>query len=83
MLLASAGCVGGCIATLAVCGLMNSLGITYVPPNTSDHVPLLVDFVAGWVVIVFLALLLLAAGAAYIPSASASRTRIVDALGHV
>jgi putative ABC transport system permease protein len=83
MLLASGGCGAGCAVTVAVCCLMNLLGITYVPPNTSDRVPLLVDFVAGWVLIVFFSLLLLAAGAAYIPSASASRTRIVDALGHV
>jgi putative ABC transport system permease protein len=83
MVLAAAGCAAGCAVTLAVCGVVSLLGITYVPPNTSDHVPLLVDFVFGWVVVVFFSLLLLAAGAAYIPSAGASRTRIVDALGHV
>jgi putative ABC transport system permease protein len=83
MLLAAAGCVAGCVVTIAVCGVVKVLGISYVPPNTSDHVPLLVDFVFGWVVVVFFSLLLLAAGAAYIPSAGASRTRIVDALGHV
>jgi putative ABC transport system permease protein len=62
---------------------MNILGITYVPPNTSDRVPLLVDFVFAWVAAVFVVLIVLAVGAAYLPSSSASRTRIVDALGHV
>lgn len=83
MMLAAAGCAAGCVLTVAVCGLMSVLNISYVPPNTSDHVPLLVDFVFGWVAFAFFSLLILAAGAAYIPSAGASRTRIVDALGHV
>lgn len=83
MLLAAAGCAAGCAVTVLACWVVNLLNISYVPPNTSDHVPLLVDFVLGWVVGVFFLLLLLAAGAAYIPSAGASRTRIVDALGHV
>jgi putative ABC transport system permease protein len=83
VLLAAGGCGAGCIVTLVVCGLMNMLGITYVPPNTSDHVPLLVDFVFPWVAGVFGVLIMLAVGAAYLPSSSASRTRIVDALGHV
>jgi putative ABC transport system permease protein len=83
MLLAAAGCAAGCAVTIAVCGVVSVLGITYVPPNTSDHVPLLVDFVFGWVAVVFISLLVLATSAAYIPSAGASRTRIVDALGHV
>jgi len=83
MLLAGAGCAAGCFVTVGVCGLMNILGITYVPPNTSDHVPLLVDFVFAWVTAVFVVLIVLAVGAAYLPSSSASRTRIVDALGHV
>jgi putative ABC transport system permease protein len=83
MLLASGGCAAGCAVTLVACWVMNLLGITYVPPNSSDHVPLLLDFVVGWVLVVFFSLLALAAGAAYFPSAGASRTRIVDALGHV
>jgi putative ABC transport system permease protein len=83
MVLAALGSALGLVVSIAVGFAINAAGLNYVPPNTSDTVPLLVDFVYGRMAAAFLCLVLMAVAAAYLPSAGASRRRIVDALGHV
>jgi putative ABC transport system permease protein len=83
MALAVVGSVAGFAITIAVAIGMNAAGLNYMPPSTSDKVPLLVDLVYGRMAAAFLGLLFLAVAASYVPSAGAARKPIVDALGHV
>ncbi|MFL6676286.1 MAG: ABC transporter permease [Massilia sp.] len=79
---ALAGCgIGfGLVLTVAVAALVNRAGISYVPPNSSYSVALLVDLdwtrIAGVAAVV----LVLAVAAAVLPSYRAARRGIVDAL---
>lgn len=83
VILAALGSLLGLAATVVVAIAVNAAGLSYVPPNTSDQVPLLVDFVYSRMAATLMALVSLAVAAAYLPSAGASHKRIVDALGHV
>lgn len=83
MSLACIGGAAGLIVTIAIAQLVNMTGIQYVPPNTSDRVPLLVDLVMGRIALTFLFLVALATVSACLPSLRAARMQIVDALGHV
>lgn len=82
MTLALAGCVLGVALTVAVAAIINNLGITYVPPNSSHHVPLLVDLDAYAFALTFLVLAVLAGLSAFLPARAAARRGIVAALGH-
>jgi putative ABC transport system permease protein len=83
IVLAMIGSALGLIFTIIVAQGVNLAGITYTPPNTSDTVPLLVDFVYERVALGFISLLVLTLIAAYVPSSTAARMSVVDALGHV
>jgi putative ABC transport system permease protein len=83
LLLAVFGTAVGLIVTVIVGQGVNMAGITYAPPNTSDSVPLMVDFVYGRFALAFLSLCVLTVAAAFIPSSVAARMPAVDALGHV
>ncbi len=83
MILAVLGCVAGALITVLVRLAVNKAHITYVPPNFSDAVPLLVDLDIETAVITFLFITILATAAAFAPAVGASRKAIVDALGHV
>lgn len=83
VVLAMLGSVLGLAATLVVATGVNAARLSYVPPNTSDQVVLLVDIVYRRMAATLVGLVLLAIAAAYLPSAGASSKRIVDALGHV
>ena len=83
VVLAVLGSALGLAITMIVAAGVNTAGLSYVPPNTSDEVILLVDVVYGRMAATLAGLVMLAIAAAYLPSASASRKRIVDALGHV
>jgi putative ABC transport system permease protein len=83
VVLAVLGSMLGLAATIVVAAGVNAAGMSYVPPNTSDQVILLVDLVYTRMAITLSGLVVLAIAAAYLPSAGASRKRIVDALGHV
>jgi putative ABC transport system permease protein len=83
MVLAALGSALGLVLTIAAGYAINAARLSYVPPSTSDTVPLLVDFVYGRMAAAFLCLVFMAVAAAYLPSAGAARKRIVDALGHV
>jgi putative ABC transport system permease protein len=77
------GCVAGLLLTLGVRYGINVADISYVPPNQTTRVPLLVDLDAAR--IAFTALMLAAVGAlaAWMPARRAARQPIIDALGHV
>jgi putative ABC transport system permease protein len=78
--LAGFGIVLGLGLTVAIAALVNRAGISYVPPNSSYAVALLVDLdwarIGGMAAVV----LLLAVAAAILPAWRAARRGIVDAL---
>jgi putative ABC transport system permease protein len=82
-LLATLGVAVGVLVTLLVALIVNALGLSYVPPSSSDRVPLLVDILPGVMAVTFLLLTFLTVFAALLPAFGASRKGIVDALGHV
>ncbi len=78
--IASLGVVLGLAITLLAAAAINHAGISYVPPNSSYSVPLLVDLQRSAVLPVALAVVLLALLAAALPAWRAARRDIVDAL---
>jgi putative ABC transport system permease protein len=73
----------GVLLTLAVGAGVNLIGFSYVPPNGSDAVHLLIDFVPPVMTMVFLLLAVVASVAAFIPARRVTMMKVVDALGHV
>jgi putative ABC transport system permease protein len=82
-LLAVIGCAVGLVLSAIAAAAVNFAGISYVPPNFSDPVALLVDIDAGKVAQAFFFLVVLAGGSTFVPARKASRMRVIDALGHV
>ncbi len=82
-LLVVLGCIAGLLLTLGARYGINLADISYVPPNQTAPVPLLVDLDVSR--IVFTALMMAAVGAlaAWMPARRAARQPIIDALGHV
>ena len=80
--LAGIGTLAGFLGTVGFAWLINSCELSYVPPNCSFRVALLVDL--DWVLIgsVSLVVIVLALAAAVLPSVRAARRGIVDALAH-
>lgn len=78
--LALGGIVLGLAATLLLAAVVNGAGISYVPPNSSYAVDLLVDLDWGRIAGVAAVVLVLALLAALLPSLKAARRGIVDAL---
>ncbi|TFW28926.1 ABC transporter permease [Massilia horti] len=78
--LAGAGIALGLGLTIAIATLVNRAGISYVPPNSSSAVALLVDLDWARIAGVGAVVLLLAMAAAVLPSWRAARRGIVDAL---
>ncbi|NBD09914.1 MULTISPECIES: ABC transporter permease [Corallococcus] len=77
------GCTAGVLFTLLVRLVINSAGITYTPPNSSNVVKLMVDLDVPRMVRAFLMLSVLGVTAAFFPARKASRKPIIDTLGHV
>lgn len=82
-LLVLLGCISGLLLTVGVRYGINLADISYVPPNQTAPVPLLVDLDTRR--IVFTALMMAAVGAlaAWMPARRAAKQPIIDALGHV
>jgi putative ABC transport system permease protein len=78
--LAVGGIVLGLAVTLLLAAAVNSAGISYVPPNSSFAVDLLVDLDWARIAGVAAVVLVLALLAALLPSFRAARRNIVDAL---
>jgi putative ABC transport system permease protein len=73
----------GFILFFSVYAIITAMHPTYVPPGSSNPVPLRVDLV--WPVLgrSVLSLAVLALIAAYVPARRSARMAIVDALGHI
>ena len=82
-LLGILGSAIGFIIFFTVYGIITAMHPTYVPPGSSNPVPLRVDLV--WPVLgrSVLSLAVLALLAAYVPARRSARMAIVDALGHI
>ncbi len=78
--LALGGIALGLAATLLLAAVVNRAGISYVPPNSSYAVDLLVDLDWARIAGVAAVVLVLALLAALLPSLKAARRGIVDAL---
>jgi putative ABC transport system permease protein len=80
--LALIGTVVGALATVLLAWAVNRAGISYVPPNSSYAVALLVDLDWPRIAIVSAVVLALAVVSAMLPALKAARLGIVDALAH-
>ena len=78
--LAVLGTVLGLLVTLVVALLVNHANISYVPPNSSTAVPLLVNLDWSRIGFVSSVVILLSIAASFMPSLKAARRDIVDAL---
>lgn len=82
-LLGILGSALGGIIFFTVYGIITAMHPTYVPPGSSNPVPLRVDLVWPVLVRTVLSLSVLALIAAYVPARRSARMAIVDALGHI
>jgi len=73
----------GFIIFFTVYAIITAMHPTYVPPGSSNPVPLRVDLVWPVLVRTVLSLAVLALIAAYVPARRSARMAIVDALGHI
>lgn len=83
MELVAFGGAAGMLLTLLVGLIINRIGFSYVPPNSSNPVTLLIDFVPQVTVLSFVLLTVVATLAAFIPARRATLVKVVDALAHV
>lgn len=85
MLLGVAGAVAGAVFAIVGSGLLNHMGLTWMPPGSVERLPLLMLVWGETLTIVgtTLGLILVAAASAWWPARRASRLIIVDALRHV
>jgi len=83
LLLSLFGCIAGLLIALAVRWGINVAQISYIPPNSSNPVPLLVDIDVPRMVFTFVLMSLVGTMAAYLPARRAAKSDIIDALGHV
>jgi putative ABC transport system permease protein len=83
MLLGFLGSMLGCAIFFAVYFAIAVTNPTYVPPASSNPVPLRVDLVWGALGRNLAFMLLLSMAAAFVPARRSARMQIVDALGHI
>lgn len=83
LLLVLMGSIFGFILTSGIRVVINSLDFSYVPPNSSEAVPLLIDFVPLLLMQSFFLLAVVATIAAMLPARKAAKMHVVDALSHV
>lgn len=83
MELAALGAVGGILLSAVLGMIINAIGLSYIPPNSSNPVILLIDFVPTVTAAAFVFLTVVATLAAFVPARRASRVKVVDALAHV
>ncbi len=83
MLLVGIGCLSGLALTLLVRAGVNAADITYVPPNGTGRIPLLVGIDAGKMIFTFVLLAVLGLVASLFPARRAARQAITVSLAHV
>lgn len=82
-LLALLGCGSGLLICVLTAFVINISNITYVPPNASAAIQLLIDLKPADLLTTFLVLVTLASFSAVLPARRAARMVIVDAFGHI
>lgn len=83
LVLGAVGAGIGVVVTVTIAVLINSAGVSYVPPSSSSPVPLTVGLVPGSLFTILCLLALVSMLAALVPARRAAKIEIVDALGHV
>jgi putative ABC transport system permease protein len=75
----------GAVLAIVIAALVNSAGLTWIPPGNANPVPLRIDILGQptLVVVAWLGLVLIATLAALIPASRAARLSVVDALRHI
>ncbi len=84
MLLGVAGAVGGAVFAVLVSALINSLGLEWLPPGSSEPLPLVLRVWGENAMIIgtTLGLIVVATASAWWPARRAARLKVVDALRH-
>jgi|LNFM01.1.fsa_nt_gb putative ABC transport system permease protein len=84
VILGFAGALTGVVSALIIAGVVNVLGLSWLPPGSSTPLPLTIRVWGESVMMVSSAtvLVLVAAGSAWLPAWRAARLKIVDALRH-
>jgi len=83
LLLALVGCALGLVILFGVGGLINMSGLTYVPPNSSTPVRLLVNFPPAVIFAALGAVILFTVLASIAPARRAANASISESLRHV
>jgi len=85
MMIGVLGTAFGTAAAIAIALGINHAGLTWIPPGNANPVPLRVDIFGSPALMVgtWLALVLVATFAAFIPANRAARLSVVDALRHI
>ncbi len=71
------------VLNVTVWAIIRSVEPTYIPPGVSTPVPLIVNLVPQFILILVIFLIFLSLMAAILPARRAARQNVVDALGHV
>jgi putative ABC transport system permease protein len=84
-LIGAIGATAGALLGIALAALVNSAGLSWVPPGNSGAVPFQVDVLRHplLIAVTWLVLTFVAVAAALIPANRAARLSVVDALRHV
>ena len=84
-LIGAVGATVGALLAIGIAALVNSAGLTWMPPGNSSPSPFQVDVLKhpAMVVATWIALTLVAVAAAVLPANRAARLSVVDALRHV
>lgn len=77
------GSLFGVLLNVGVWAVIQSLEPSYIPPGSSNPVPLLVNLVPRSMIVLVLFLVFLSLTAAILPARRSARQKVVDALGHV
>jgi len=81
------GCVGalvGALAAVVIAGAINLMGLTWLPPGSSEPLPLTLRVWGEWPMLIgtTLGLIVIAVASAWWPAWRAARLKIVEALRH-
>jgi putative ABC transport system permease protein len=82
-LIGLAGCGLGLLITVLVGSLINATGFSYIPPNSSSPVPLLVNFELMMMLATLAALSVFTVVSSLVPARRAASAEITDALRHI
>jgi len=83
LLIGICGCVVGLLITLLVGVSINASGFSYIPPNSSSPVLLLVNFESPIILGTLIALSLFTVLSSLVPARRAAESEITDALRHI